>query len=166
MPMSVFVAIPLMVVLTVLQTAVLPHFPLFGYVPQLSFLVVVAWTVLEGQQEGLVWAFTAGIIHDLFTIAPVGGTALTYMVAVLVVSAVVDYLPSNRFLVLMVVMALATIVQQLLYYLFLRIFGYGISFPIMAQLLPMAVLNAVAILPVYWLLAGANRVVRPRPVKL
>ncbi len=166
MPMSVFVAIPLMAVLTVLQTAVMPHFPVFGYVPQLSFLFVVAWTLIAGQQEGLIWAFTAGIIHDLFTIAPVGGTALTYMVAVLAISAVVDYLPNNRFLVLLVVMAVATLIQQTLYFLFLRIFGYGTTFPVMTQMLPMMVLNAVAIIPVYWLMASANRVVRPRPVEL
>ncbi len=166
MPTSVFVAIPLMIVLTVLQTAVLPRFPVLGYVPQLSFLVAVSWGLISGMEQGVIWAFIAGICQDLFTVAPVGGSAITYMAAVLLVTAVVRVLPTNRFLLPMLLGALATLVQQLLYFIYLRLFGYGLTLPALTGLLPLVVLNGVVILPVYWLTLMLNRTFRPRAVEI
>lgn len=166
MPTSIFVAIPVMIVLTVLQTAVLPQFPILGYVPQLGFLVAVSWSLISGMDEGIIWAFIAGLFQDLFTVAPVGGSALTYMAAVLVVTAVVRILPTNRFLLPMLMGALATLVQQMLYVIYLRLFGYGLSFTAVVNLLPLLVLNGVVILPVYWIMLTLNRRLRPQAVEI
>ena len=94
---TVFLAIPLMAFLTVLHTAVWPHFPILGVVPSLPFLVALAWGLLRGVTEGMVWAFIAGFFMDLFTAAPAGGLALTYMIAVLVAVLINEVLPANRF---------------------------------------------------------------------
>ena len=86
---TVYVAIPLMLLLAVLQTAVLPRFPILGLTPLLPLLVVISWTLLHGLEEGLVWGFTAGLAMDLFSIGPLGATALAYMTAVLAVAGLV-----------------------------------------------------------------------------
>ncbi len=165
-PSSIFLAVPLMVVLTVLQTAVLPYFPLFGVTPSLPFLVALAWGLLRGVNEGVVWAFIAGFFMDLFTAAPVGGMALTYMIAILAASVINDVLPTNRNVIPMLMAAIATIIQQLLYAIFLAIFGYSIVQVIAASLLPIVLLHTFLILPIYWLLYLLQRVVWPKPVEV
>ena len=165
-PSSVFLAVPLMVVLTVLQTAVLPYFPLFGVTPSLPFLVALAWGLLRGVNEGVIWAFIAGFFMDLFTAAPVGGLALTYMIAVLAASVINDVLPANRTVIPMLLAAIATIIQQLLYAIFLAIFGYTVVRVIGISLLPTVLLHSFLILPIYWLLYLLQRVVWPKPVEV
>ncbi len=165
-PSSIFLAVPLMVVLTVLQTAVLPYFPLFDVTPSLPFLVALAWGLLRGQNEGVVWAFIAGFFMDLFTAAPVGGLALTYTIAVLAASVINDVLPTNRTVVPMLLAAIATIIQQLLYAIFLAIFGYSIVQVMAASLLPIVLLHTFLILPIYWLLYLLQRAAWPKPVEV
>ena len=50
MAVNFYVAIPLMAVLAILQTAVLPRFPIAGLEPQLVFLVALAWGLLRGLE--------------------------------------------------------------------------------------------------------------------
>ena len=165
-PSSIFLAVPLMVILTVLQTAVLPYFPLFGVTPSLPFLVALAWGLLRGVNEGVVWAFIAGFFMDLFTAVPVGGLALTYMIAILAASVINDVLPTNRTFIPMLLAAIATIIQQLLYAIFLAIFGYSIVQVIASSLLPTVLLHTFLILPIYWLLYLIQRAVWPKPVEV
>ena len=82
MAVNFYAAIPLMAVLAVLQTAVLPRFPIAGLEPQLVFLVALAWGLLRGLEEGLVWAFIAGIWADLFSLTPLGLSSLAFMAGV------------------------------------------------------------------------------------
>ena len=163
---SIFLAVPLMMFLTVLQTAVLPYFPLLGVTPSLPFLVALDWGLLRGVNEGVVWAFIAGFFLDLFTAAPVGGLALTYMIAILAASVINDMLPANRTVIPMFLAAIATIIQQLLYAIFLAIFGYSIVQVIAASLLPTVLLNTFLILPIYWLLYLIQRTIWPKPVEI
>ena len=62
MSSTIYLAIPVMLVLAVVQTAVLPRFPIFGLVPLLPFLVALAWGLLRGMNEGIVWAFVGGLL--------------------------------------------------------------------------------------------------------
>lgn len=163
---SILLAIPVMAILTILQTSVMPYFPLFGVTPSLPFLVALAWGLLRGTNEGVVWAFIAGFFMDLFTAAPVGGLALTYMIAVLAATLIKELLPENRTVVPMLLAAAATIIQQILYALFLGIFGYNVLEVISASFLPTVLLHTFLILPIYWLLYLVQRAVWPKPVEV
>lgn len=163
---AIILAVPLMVILTVIQTAVLPHFPLLGVVPSLPFLVALAWGLLRGVNEGVIWAFIAGFFMDLFTTAPVGGLALSYMIAVLAACFINDVLPVNRTIVPMFLAALSTIIQQLLYAIFLSIFGYSMVQLISSSLMPTVLLHTFMILPIYWLLYLIQKTVWPKPVEV
>jgi rod shape-determining protein MreD len=163
---TVILAIPLMLILTVLQTAVLPYFPLLGVIPSLPFLMALAWGLLRGVNEGVVWAFIAGFFMDLFTAAPVGGLALTYMIAVLAASTINEMLPQNRTIIPMFLAAVATVIQQLLYAIYLSIFGYSLLQVLASSLLPTILLNAFLILPIYWLLYLVQRAIWPKPVEV
>ncbi len=162
---TVLTAVPLMAVLTIVQVVVLPRLGFFEADPSLPFLFALAWSLLSSVEEGLVWGFIAGLFMDIFTIAPVGGLSLTYMMAILAVSLVSGMLPANRVAIPLLAAIMATVVQQILYALYLRLFGlaFGLS---LASLVQIVVLQAVLILPIYWLLNLIQRSLRPRPVQI
>lgn len=161
---SIYVAIPLLLMLALLQTAVLPHFPIAGQVALVPLLVVISWTMLNGLKDGLAWGFIAGMWLDLFSIGPLGTTAVAYMAAILVVDSIQQLLPDSRFFMPVAMAALGSLVYLLVYLPFIRVLGYGGSWETAVTLFPLILLNAGAMLPVYWLVYSANRIVRPRRV--
>jgi rod shape-determining protein MreD len=118
---SFYLAIPLMLILLVLQVTVSPHIQLFGVVPQLLFLVSIVLGLFYGLQQGLILAFIAGILFDLYSAGPMGASSLALMAAVSVAVLVQRRLPKNRILVPAALGALATLVFWFVYILLLRI---------------------------------------------
>jgi hypothetical protein len=102
---------------------------------------------------------------DIFTIAPMGGLSLTYVVAVLAVGLLTDFLPANRVVVPMLMAAIATVLQQILYLLYLRLFGIPVTVTL-ASFAELVIAQALLILPVYWFFYFIRRVTRPRPVNI
>ncbi len=121
MNLAFYLVFPLMVILTVLQSSLLNHFPLFGVVPQLWLLATVAWALLRGWQEGILWAFIAGFFIDIFSAAPLGVTSLALMATVGVVILLQRNLPKQRVILPVIMTVVGTIIFWLLYILFLRI---------------------------------------------
>jgi rod shape-determining protein MreD len=166
MSSSIYLAIPLMLVLGLVETAVLPHFPIFGAEPQLAFVVALAWGLLYGIEEGVVWAFFAGIFTDFFSITPVGVSSLGFMVGVTAVIFVQQALPKSRVLLPLALAGLATVISFILNIIMLRLFGTIADFQSITVLPTVILVNMLTILPVYWLFYFINRMLRPRRVQL
>ena len=166
MTVSIYLAIPLMLVLGLVETAVLPHFPIFGISPQLAFLVALTWGLLYGIEEGAVWAFIAGICTDLFSITPVGVSSLAFMVGITAVIWATQALPASRMLLPLVLAGLATVISFIIEVVLLRLFGTITNFQILTILPNILLLHLLAILPIYWLFYLINRAIRPRRVQL
>jgi rod shape-determining protein MreD len=128
MTLGVYLAIPLMAILAIIQSTLLPRVPIFGIVPQLWLVATLAWVTLHGIGDGIIWAFVGGLFIDLFSASPLGTTALALMAAVTVVSFVQRSLPQNRTLMPVLLTILGTFVFWFVYLLLLRII-----IPIMAR---------------------------------
>lgn len=166
MRVSVYLAVPLMLLLAVLETAVLSHLPLFNQTPQLPFLVALSWGLLRDLEEGVIWAFIGGILLDLFSVTPLGLTPLAWMVAIAMAILIIRPLTRSRVILPTLVAALATILYLGLGMLLLRLFGYQVTSLVTAVLLPMAMLHALLILPIYWLMYLADKRLSPRRVQV
>jgi len=162
---SLYAAIPLMALLAIVQTAVLPHFPIAGVEPQLLLLVALAWGLVRGLEEGLVWAFIGGLWSDLFSMAPVGLSSLAFMAAVAAAVLLQQVMPPRRLLVATLMAALGTLIYLVISIVVLGLLGHGLSAAGLAELLPLFVLHMVAILPIYLLLQSLVRVLKPRRVE-
>lgn len=166
MTISIYLAIPLMLVLGLVETAVLPHFPIFGTTPQLAFLVALAWGLLYGVEEGAVWAFFAGVFTDLFSITPVGVSSLAFMVGITAVIWATQALPTSRVLLPLALAGLATVISFIVEIVLLRLFGTITTFQAVVILPNILLVHALAILPIYWLLYFINRAIPQRRVPL
>lgn len=162
---TIFVAIPMMLILAVVQTAVFPYFPLFTLTPQLPFVVSLGWGLQRGPEEGVLWAFVGGFCLDLFSLAPMGTTSLSFMVAVFIASFIAQALPSSRFFLPMFLGVLATLISLVVYFLYLRLLGQATSIELIVNLLPVSILHGGLILPVYWLVYLIDNILRPRRVQ-
>lgn len=163
---SILIAIPLMIILAVFQSAVLARVQLAGVTPQILFLVALAWGLQRGVEEGVAWAFIAGLLVDLFSVTPLGVSAVAYSLAVLVCTLLLRWLPPRRLLVASLMGMLGTVIYLLIYLLAMRIAGFSIAAAGIAQLLPMLIIHALLILPIYLVIQFVLQALAPRPVQL
>jgi rod shape-determining protein MreD len=110
MTYSNYLSVPLMAVLVVIQATLLTKIPLFGIVPQLLFLVAVAWALTQGLNDGLIWAVVAGFFIDLFSITPLGVSSLSAIAGVAAATLAYRSFPDSRLIMPAVVTALGTVV--------------------------------------------------------
>ena len=155
-----------MALLAIVQSAILPRIPVFGVVPQVLFLMALAWGLLRGLEQGMVWAFIAGIFVDLFSITPLGLSSLAYMLAVGAAVLLQRVLPPRRLIMTVLLAMLATIIYLLVYFVALRLFGFGMSIDTFLEMLPVALLHGILILPVYLLMQATIKQLQPRRVEL
>lgn len=166
MSSSIYAAVPVMLVMAVLQTAVFPRFPVLGMVPQLAFLVALSWGLQRGETEGALWAFVAGIAVDLFSAGPMGLTALAYVTAVFIASFLIQRLPQSRLFMPALMGGVATFIFLLIYIIGLRVLGYTPNLQALSALLPLIYLHTGLILPIYWLIYLFDNSLRPKPIAL
>lgn len=161
----IYIAIPLMALLSIIQSSILPRIPIAGVIPQLLFVVALGWGLSRGVEEGLIWAFIAGLFVDLFSVAPLGVSALAFMAGVGVPVLLQRLLPPRRLLGAALLAGLGTLIYLLIYAIILRIFGFGVSLGGLVGLLPLVIVHAVLILPIYLLMESLLQVTKPRRVE-
>lgn len=162
---SLYAGVLLMGSISVLQASLFPRFPLWGMVPQFAVLAVIAWCLLRGIYEGLVWAFIAGLFLDLFSFSPLGSSVLALMPAVLIVGRLKQVLPENRFLLPPLLCTLGLLIYLLFHLAILSVVGLGRPLNTFNAIFPLLLLNALFSVPVYWLLHTLDRAMYPAPIE-
>ncbi len=163
---TVYLGLPLMALLALLQTAVFPRFPIFNIMPQLILLAALAWGLLRGVTEGVVWAFIGGFMLDMFTIAPMGLSAVSYITAVFTVVFLQESLPSSRFFAPLIMAGIGTIIAVLTYQIAARLLGYPFILQTFIRLPQTILINMILMLPIYWSMSSLYNRLRPRRVHL
>lgn len=144
---------PWMVILllvALIQHVVLPHVHFFGAHPSLMMVVIIAWGLLRGNRDGLIWALVGGILLDLFSLSPMGTATLPLLIVMFLVGLleftafrVVIWLPVATAFV-------ATPIFQLLSLAFLKSVGWSTGWGRTLELmLPLATFNALLMLLIF-----------------
>jgi rod shape-determining protein MreD len=155
-----------MLLLALLQAAVMPYLQVAGIVSQPLLLIALAWGQLRGINEGVLWAFIAGICLDLFSVGPLGATALAFVAAVMTVVWGSRLLPQGRVFIPILHAALATLIYLVTYTVYLRLLGYQAGGLAAATLPTVILVHAGLYLPVYWLMYAIDQIVRPKRVRI
>ena len=164
--MTIYLVVPLLAIVAILQTTIVPHLTVWGVFADLPLLVVVSWSLLQGPREGALWGFVAGLATDLFSGAPFGAATLA-MIAVGFLAGLVQATTHHAHLALYVaVMFLATIVYDLLFLLVVKVAGDPVGWRVVVDsfvrlILPSALLNALltplVLLSLRWLYGRFSR---------
>ena len=78
--MNLYLSLPLLTGLALIQTVLLSRVSLWGARPDLMLLAVLVWAFVRGVDEALVWGFIGGLIVDLLSGGPLGATVLALVV--------------------------------------------------------------------------------------
>lgn len=166
MSRSLYVLVPLAILLVVLQTTLLARLPVFGVVLQPALLVALAWSLLRGPFEGLVIAFIFGLSLDLFSVGPTGGMALCLMVSVLPLAYLNHTLPENPYLMPVLLTALGVALFVVAYTLLVAAAQLGMRSSVLLALPQTVLLHTLLGIPIYWSLRSLSRVLYPRQIEM
>ncbi|MYD10201.1 MAG: rod shape-determining protein MreD [Chloroflexi bacterium] len=117
----------------------------------LVMLFVLCWSVRAELAESLIWALVGGLAVDLLSILPLGTTSVVFILFAFFVNSVARQLFRVRLLFLVAVTPPATIVLTLYTLFALALTGLSYDLPSFLRLvlIPTAIYNLVAVVPVY-----------------
>jgi rod shape-determining protein MreD len=161
---QVYLAIPLLVAIAIVQSTVLPHLAVRGVFPELPVLAVSSWSLLRGPREGLVWGFIAGVAVDLFSGAPFGAATLALLAAGGLSGLARGTVLQLRILLPVATAFVATTAYALVFLAILRVSGQAVPWlgSLYRIILPVAAINAVLMPVVYGLLYLLHRWIQQR----
>lgn len=154
--MTIYLLLPLLALVGLFQSTLIPHLTVWGVFPDLPLLLVVSWGLLHGSRQGLWWGFLAGVVVDIFSGAPFGAATVSLMVVGFLAGLGENVVFRNVFLILLAIF-LATVVYDLLFLLVVQISasppnptGHTVEWwgSLVRVVGPSAVLNALLGLPI------------------
>lgn len=145
--MTLYLAVPLLVVISILQTTIIPELAVWGVFADLPLLVVVSWSLLRGSREGIVWGFITGLTVDLFSGAPFGAATLPMILVGLLAGLGKATIFRAHIALPLVAMFLASVLYDLLFLLIVRLSGNPVAWleSLLQLILPSALLNALLV---------------------
>ncbi len=147
-----------------IQASALPAFPVFGVIPNLVLVLAVCWTVVRGQQEGMVVVPLAGVWLGIVGDHPLGITLLATIPIVLLAGIEVLRFGSSDFVLAVVLVFVSTVFYEFVLLIALRLQGGSVSwFTAFARVVvPVGLASVLFTPPVYWLVrkrsAGPKRI--------
>jgi rod shape-determining protein MreD len=144
---TLYVVIPLLLLVAIVQTALVPYLSIWGIFTDLPLLFVVSWGLLQGRRQGLLWGFLAGMSIDILSGAPFG--AATLSLALVGFLAGLGQATVFRYQALLPLLAvfLATILYNLVFLAIVGVLGQPVAWldSLLRIVQPSAVLNALLI---------------------
>jgi rod shape-determining protein MreD len=162
--MSPYLVLPLLIIIALVQTTLLPIFLPGPVRPDLMLMVVVGWGVVHGNGQAMLWGLGGGLLLDLFSGAPFG----LHTFGLGAIGWLADTLQTNFFRSNILIPLATIFVATLLYHIgqaaVMQLLGYTINWAVYVfnVVLPTAILNTALMPLVYFVLRRLDRVVRPR----
>lgn len=158
-----FIAIPVLVVLTILQTTAVSRVVLFNGSADLILLAVSAWGVSERGKNVFLWALIGGLLISFTSALPLFSPIIPYMVIALIARIFQDRLWQAPILSLIIVVFAGTLFQHVFNIILIQLVGVNIGFVESFQkiTLPSLLLNFFFLFPVYVLISDIGRWVFP-----
>jgi rod shape-determining protein MreD len=128
------------------QVAVLPAYLADPFQPNLLIIIAVYLGLREGGWHGGVLVFLLGLVADCFSGIYLGLSAFSFLAIYLAMRKVSDRLYTDSFMLILLVVFLATIVNGFLQLLLLLLLSEaaGIYKTLLPALLPQALVNALS----------------------
>lgn len=148
--------------LALLQTSLAPT--IWRFRADWVLIVVIGWTLLRGLLSGVRLAIYGGLALDLLGAMPVGSHLLALLLCVIGVAFATEALDREQPLLVMVTVLAASLLYALLLALILHLVASSVPWNsyVLVVIVPTAIINTIAALPVFALLRRLQR--RGKPV--
>ncbi len=152
--MKNLVAIPVLALALMLQTAVISRISLLSGAADLILLVLIAWALQESVESAWQWAILAGLLVGFVSALPPVVPVIGYLLAVGFARFVIRQIWQSPILALLSVTFFSTLVYDLVTYLVLSIVGTPLPLGDVLALivLPSVFLNFLLAIPVHSLI--------------
>lgn len=149
--MTLWLVIPLLILVAIVQIAWLPLIPIFGFKIDLALIVVVTWGLLGPLGQAAQWGFIVGILLDLASGLPFGIHTFTLTVIGLLVGLGQRTFFRGNLIAPPATMLAAALLDHVLILAFLALFNRSIPWGdyLLRITLPSAMLNTLAAALVY-----------------
>lgn len=153
--MSLYVGLPLTILLAIAQSAVTSRLQIFGVSPNLTLVFIVGWVLFCGVRQGLAIALVGGLVLDALSGAPFGFSTLSLVLASWVAGLGESNVFRTAWFLPYLVIALATLVYEGAMMFSLRMAGRPVAWgPALGHIvLPDVLLNLLCMPLVYALLS-------------
>jgi len=158
-----FISIPVMFVLSVLQTTAISRLNLIHGSADLVLLAVAAWGVKEKGYNTFFWALVGGLFISIQTAMPFYIPVISYLFVALLARLMFGRIWQSPIIMLIVVVMAGTIIQQAVSILYLQVTGFNVDILTSVQniTLPSLLLNFFFIFPMYVLMTDLRKWVLP-----
>jgi len=153
------IAVPLLGLAVIVQSAVVGQFVLLAGTADLLLVILVAWALQEGVSTAIQWAFLAGVMVSLVTHMPWYIYFAGYFGVVILALLLQTRVWQIPLLAMLGVTFLGTVYMHLLSFLYLRFSGDPISLADSMGLitLPSLLLNLLLAIPVFGMMRDLAR---------
>ena len=158
-----FIAIPVMLVFSVLQITAVSRIVLFNGTADLVLLAVAAWGVRERGRNVFLWALVGGLLISVTTAMPLFTPIIPYMFIALIARLFQDRLWQAPILSLIIVVITGTLFQHIFNIIVLQLNGVDIGLleSLQKVTLPSLLLNFFFLFPIYVLISDIGKWVFP-----
>jgi len=166
--MHTLIAIPILSLLTILQSAVVSRLPLLQGTPDLILLVLIAWALQERVKTAWQWSLFGGLCIGFVSIIPISVPVFSYLVLTGIAIMIRRRIWENPFLAMIFMTFIGSLLSQSISMIILSIGGTPL--PIIDSLklilLPSLLLNLVLAAPVYAVIKDFSAWVYPEEIKI
>src|SRR3972149_2021216 len=164
--MNPYLAAPFVLAVSLLQSTLSPRLQIGAVWPDFALLVVMSWALLRRPDEALTWAFSAGLVVDLVSGGPFGGTVMALMIVTLIAGARANGALRGRTVLPIVTAFAGTLAFHGMYALAMLLAGQPVDVgdALFRVVLSSAVYNSALSLPIYGFILRIHRRIPPPPL--
>ena len=157
------IPIPVMMILTALQSTAISRIQLMSGSADLVLLAVAAWGVREKNYDAYIWALIGGIFMSMITEMPLMIPVISYIFVALLSQLLVGRIWQSPIVMLIVIVIAGTIFQHTLSILYLQTTGLSAGFILGMRniTLPSLLLNLFFIFPMYVVISDLRKWINP-----
>jgi rod shape-determining protein MreD len=149
--MTVLLSIPVLGILTIVQSAIVSRLPLSRGTADIVLVVLVAISLQKTTRFSWIWSLVGGIFMDFFSGLPFGVFTISYLSATSLAVFFKDRIWRFSFLIQLLVILAGTLITHGISYIILLFQGANLPFSTVLQTitLPSLLLNFMLSLPIF-----------------
>ncbi len=161
--MSVILSIPVLSIITILQSAVISRLPLVSGTADLMLVLLVAITLQKSVNTAWQWSIVGGLLTDFFSGLPFGLFTVSYLITTGIAHFLRERIWRFSFLMHLLVVLSGIIITHTFSYLVLFLQGNSLQFTsvLQAVTMPSIILSFMLSLTVYIIVQDVVEQLKP-----